>query len=99
MSINFIAGMMRGLGAAVGATAVVALIIWLLAKAVSLPWVGSYFKDAQGEVLSLIEEARFSDDFQRVEALLWQIEKNTADAAAALEDRAAATGSQTADAE
>jgi len=84
MSVNFFAGMMRGLGAAVGATAVVALLIWILAKAVNLPWVGGYFKDAQGEVLNLIEEARLTDNFNRIESLLWQIEKNTAETAMAV---------------
>jgi len=77
MAVNFVAGMMRGLGAAIGATAVLAVMIWLLAKAVNLPVIGEYFKDAQSEIMALVEEARFTDDFRRVENLLKQIEKNT----------------------
>jgi len=80
MGVNFIAGMMRGLGAAVGATAVIALMVWLLAQAVALPFVGNYFTDMRDKMDELVEEARFADDFRRVEAVLRRIEKNTADA-------------------
>jgi len=78
MAVNFFAGMMRGLGAAVGATAVIALAVWLLAKAVALPFIGEYFTDLRDNMNDLVEEARFSDDFRRIESILKRIEKNTA---------------------
>ena len=80
MAVNFFAGMMRGLGAAVGATAVIGLAVWLVAKAVTLPVIGAYFTDMRDHMNELIEEARFADDFQRVELVLRQIESNTAEA-------------------
>ncbi len=82
MAVNFFAGMMRGLGAAVGATAVVALLVWVMAKAVALPFVGEHFTNLRDTVDELVEEARFADDFQRVEFVLRRIERNTADALA-----------------
>jgi len=82
MAVNFFAGMMRGLGAAVGATAVVALFVWVMAKAVALPLVGEHFAELRDTVDELVEEARFADDFQRVEFVLRRIEKNTAAALA-----------------
>jgi len=82
MAVNFFAGMMRGLGAAVGATAVIAIFVWIMAKAVALPLVGEHFAELRDTVDELVEEARFADDFQRVEFVLRRIEKNTADALA-----------------
>lgn len=82
MGVNFFAGMMRGLGAAVGATAVIALLVWVVAQAVALPLIGEHFADLRDTVDELVEEARFADDFQRVERILRQIEQNTADSLA-----------------
>jgi len=73
---------MRGLGAAVGATAVIALLVWVVAQAVALPLIGEHFADLRDTVDELVEEARFADDFQRVERILRQIEQNTADSLA-----------------
>lgn len=80
MGVNFFAGMMRGLGAAVGATAVLAFAVWLVAKAVALPVIGEYFTDMRDNLNELVEEARFADDFQRLELVLRRIEANTAEA-------------------
>ena len=77
MGVNFLAGIMRGLGAAVGATAIIGLLIWALAKAVNLPLVGLHFKDIQEELHQLVQEARFNDELERIEVLLQQIEENT----------------------
>jgi len=82
MAVNFFAGMMRGLGAAVGATAVIGLAVWLVAKAVALPVIGEYFTDMRDSMNEVIEEARFADDFQRVERVLRRIEANTAESLA-----------------
>lgn len=91
MGVNFFAGMMRGLGAAVGATAVIALGVWIIAKAVSLPLIGEYFTDLKSNVDELVQEAQISDDLRRVETLLRRIEANTSDTAETLELRAEIT--------
>jgi len=97
MGVNFVAGMMRGLGAAVGATAVIALAVWLVAKTAALPVVGEYFTDMRDNMNELIEEARFADDFQRVERVLRRIESNTADSLAIQVENADATMAEAAD--
>ena len=89
MAVNFFAGMMRGLGAAVGATAVIGLAVWLVAKAVALPVIGEYFTDMRDSMNEVIEEARFADDFQRVERVLRRIESNTAESLAIQSDAVA----------
>ena len=89
MAVNFFAGMMRGLGAAVGATAVIGLAVWLVAKAVALPVIGEYFTDMRDSMNEVIEEARFADDFQRVERVLRRIEANTAESLAIQSDAVA----------
>lgn len=82
MAVNFFAGMMRGLGAAVGATAVLALAVWLVTKAVALPLIGEHFTTMRDNMNELIEETRFADDLQRVEQVLRRIESNTAESLA-----------------
>ena len=89
MAVNFFAGMMRGLGAAVGATAVIGLAVWLVAKAVALPVIGEYFTDMRDSMNEVIEEARFADEFQRVERVLRRIESNTAESLAIQSDAVA----------
>lgn len=70
---NFLAGIFRGLGALVGASVVVALLLWLLTLTQSFPLIGQYMRSAHTQVTEFIEEARYTDDFQRVEVLLMQI--------------------------
>ncbi len=82
MAVNFFAGMMRGLGAAVGATAVIAFSVWIIAKAVSLPVIGEYFTDVRDKIDELVEEAQISDDLRRVEFILRRIEANTSESLA-----------------
>jgi len=65
-----------------GATAVIGLAVWLVAKAVALPVIGEYFTDMRDSMNEVIEEARFADDFQRVERVLRRIESNTAESLA-----------------
>lgn len=91
MGVNFAAGVMRGLGAAVGATAVIAFAVWAVAKTATLPVIGDYFTDMRDNMNELIEEARFADDFQRVERVLRRIESNTADSLEIQAKDAAAT--------
>lgn len=79
MWINFLAGIFRGLGAVVGATVVVAALLWLLTLIVSFPVIGEYVRDFHQQVIGFIEETRYSDDFRRIEALLIDIADKTAD--------------------
>ena len=70
---NFLAGIFRGLGAVLGASMVVALILWLLTLTQSFPLIGQYMRTAHEQVTAFIEEARYSDDFERIEAILSDI--------------------------
>lgn len=42
---NFFAGVFRGVGIVIGATVVVAVLIWLIGVFIDLPLVGQYFSD------------------------------------------------------
>lgn len=76
---NFLAGIFRGLGAILGASMVLAVLLWLLTLTQSFPLIGQYMRSIHQQVTSFIEEARYSDDFERVEQLLEQIvEQGTA---------------------
>ncbi len=74
--INFLAGIFRGLGAVLGATVVVAGILWLLTLIVSFPVIGEYVRDFHQQVTEFIEETRYSDNFERIEGLLTDIAEN-----------------------
>ena len=73
MWINFIAGIFRGLGAVLGATVVLAGLVWLMTLIVSFPLIGHYMRDFHAQALLFIEEAQYSDDFVRIESLLRDI--------------------------
>lgn len=51
---NFIGGLARGLGTAIGLTLLVALLIFILRKIVDLPLIGEYIAD----LLDIIEKNR-----------------------------------------
>ncbi|HBR99265.1 MAG TPA: hypothetical protein DD979_18085 [Gammaproteobacteria bacterium] len=70
---NFLAGIFRGLGVAVGATAVLALLLWILAQIMAMPFVGEYAARLKDQITFYAEEARYSDDFERLETLLKDI--------------------------
>lgn len=55
--MNFIRGILFGIGSAIGGTLVIALLIWVLSLFVNFPLVGEYFKDAQ----QTIEQSRSSE--------------------------------------
>lgn len=67
---NMFVGLARGLGAVFGATIVVALALWLLAVLVDLPLVGQYISELRVQISAIAEEARYSDDFIRMQASL-----------------------------
>ena len=71
---NILAGIFRGLGVAIGATAVLALLVWLLTLVVSLPLIGEYAAQFKDQIAAYAEETRYSDDFERLESALKAIE-------------------------
>jgi len=76
MWTNLYAGIFRGLGALLGASVVVAMLLWILTLTQSFPLIGEYMRTLHGHFIDFIEEARYSDDFQRVEILLQDIADN-----------------------
>lgn len=70
---NFLAGVARGFGTLVGASIVVALAGWLIAQFVDFPIVGQYFRKAQDELASYVEQTNYTDHFERMETLLEEI--------------------------
>ena len=76
MWTNLYAGIFRGLGALLGASVVVAILLWILTLTQSFPLIGEYMQTLHGHFIDFIEEARYSDDFQRVEILLQDIADN-----------------------
>ena len=73
---NLLAGIFRGLGIAIGATAVLALTIWVLSLVEEVPFVGDYAAQLTEQVSIFAEEARYSDDFDRIQKVLERIEKD-----------------------
>lgn len=73
---NLLAGIFRGLGVAIGATAVLAVLIWFLSLAEEIPFVGDYAAQLTEQVSVFAEEARYSDDFERIQRVLERIEKD-----------------------
>ena len=71
---NLLVGLARGVGAVFGATLVVAGALWLLAIFVDLPLIGRYVADLRTRVSSIAEEARYSDDFVRMQRVLTSID-------------------------
>lgn len=71
---NILVGLARGLGAVFGATVVVGLMIWVLKIFVDIPLIGSYAKDMRALVSDVVEETRYSDDFERMQSTLERID-------------------------
>ncbi|PID44969.1 MAG: hypothetical protein CSB47_10635 [Proteobacteria bacterium] len=72
--VNFIAGVFRGLGAVIGASIVIAIIIWLLSLFTQMPLVGKYAKDVEDIVSGYVNEVNYNDEFERIENVLNNIE-------------------------
>jgi len=73
---NMLSGLARGLGTVFGATVVVGVALWLMAVFVDLPLVGQYVSELRARVSAIAEEARYSDDFIRMQLLLNSIDMN-----------------------
>lgn len=72
---NFIAGVFRGLGAIIGASFFIALIVWLLTLFVDIPLIGQYAANTKETVLGYINDTNYNDEFQRMSEILENIEK------------------------
>ena len=74
---NLLVGIFRGLGVAIGATAVLAFLVWLLSLAGSFPLIGQYARELNDQITQYAEDTRYGDDFRRLEVILERIEQNT----------------------
>jgi hypothetical protein len=74
--VNFLAGMFKGLGTIVGASIVIALIIWVLSLFKQIPFLGSYAKDMEAVVEGYIHETNYNDELGRVAEILERIEES-----------------------
>ena len=77
--VNFLAGIFRGLGALIGASIVLALIVWVLTLLVDVPLVGEYAKDVKATMASYMKDTNYNDDFDRIADTLERIEKELAE--------------------
>lgn len=73
--VNFIAGIFRGLGTIIGASIVIAVIIWLLSLFTKIPLVGEYAQDIENIVTGYVHETNYNDELARVGDTLDRIEK------------------------
>ena len=73
--VNFLAGIFRGLGALIGASIVLALLIWVLTLLVDVPLVGQYAKEVKATVNGYVKETNYNDDFDRIGDTLERIEE------------------------
>ena len=73
---NFVAGVFRGLGALLGASIVIALMIWILGWFTTLPLIGEYATDVKETVNQYINETNYNDEFDRLANTLERIEKD-----------------------
>ena len=85
MWVNLVAGIYRGLGAILGASVVVAGILWFLSLTGSVPLIGQHMRSLHNEFSALIAEVSYTDDFERIEALLEKIAVEMSDESASNE--------------
>lgn len=72
---NLVAGLLRGLGAVIGASAFIAFLIWALSLFGRMPLVGDYAKKIQTTVSGYVKDTNYNDEFARIEKILKHIEK------------------------
>lgn len=75
---NFIAGVFRGLGAIIGASFFIALILWLLTLFVDIPLVGEHAADIKETFNGYINDTNYNDEFERMSEILERIEQEIA---------------------
>lgn len=72
---NFIAGVFRGLGTIIGASLVIALLIWVLKIFSGMPLVGEYAAKITAGVTAYVEETNYNDEFNRLGDTMERIEE------------------------
>jgi len=72
--VNFLAGVFKGLGALVGASIVIALIIWVLSFFKQLPVIGVFADEVETIVEGYMYETNYNDELGRVAEILERIE-------------------------
>lgn len=72
--MNFVAGIFRGLGALIGASAVIALIIWLLGVFTKVPLLGGVAEDMDQMISGYINKTDYNDELNRMGDTLQRIE-------------------------
>ncbi len=75
---NFVAGVFRGLGAIIGASFFIALIVWLLTLFVDVPLIGEYATEVKDTVTGYVSDTNYNDEFERMSNTLESIEKELA---------------------
>ncbi len=71
---NFVAGIFRGLGAIIGASMFIALLIWLLTLFVDVPLIGEYAENIRKAVTGYVDDTNYNDEFERIGDTLERIE-------------------------
>lgn len=74
--VNFVAGIFRGLGAVIGASIVIALIIWVLSLFTNLPLIGFYAQEVEDMVSNYVYQTNYNDEFERIGNTLERIEED-----------------------
>jgi len=72
---NFVAGIFRGLGAIIGASAFIALLVWVLTLFADIPLIGEYAAQFKTTVTEYVNETNYNDEFNRLGDTLDNIEK------------------------
>jgi hypothetical protein len=65
------------LGVTVGATLVLAAMVWVLNMLVDLPLVGEYFSQAEQAITEYTESTNDEDEFAKMNQYLKEINENT----------------------
>lgn len=82
MWTNFVAGIFRGLGAVIGASVVIGIMIWLLSLFVNIPLVGKYADRFGQEIQNYVDETNYNEELDRMGDSLERIEKSLGKSAA-----------------
>ena len=75
MWVSFVSGIFRGLGAVLGASIVIAILIWMLSLFTDMPLVGEYARNIEKTVSEYANDINYEDELERVGETLERIEK------------------------
>ena len=80
--VNFVAGIFRGLGAIIGASIVIGLVIWVLGLFTKIPLLSEYTQEVDEFVSEYIYKTDYNEELDQMNETLRRIEeslKNRAD--------------------